>query len=274
MVGRQNRKFSSTFEIGATACLGLFGEWKPRSGIGMQIFDTLGLDYRAINGLSLFDRCKAHSDSTWKLIFGSARHKGEIDEFRFFLDKECYDIAIMITPSEVEEEIWYKGGFWTQGWHCDSAKYGDVLAGSWNVYVKSADQYSSLDPTVPGRMMSSIRRFFADKGLEFVENPMGATCIRPIENSAGKTIIARRWNGEERLSPDSQIPPYSRKSAIVGNHIWPILDQAYREPKVRGELLVLGAHHAWVTCELTGKEQTDALWKSNPKGVLERCYLK
>ena len=182
-------------KIGNTSCLGLYGEWPPLSGIGLQIFDDLGLDYRAINGMSLFGLYKHDTDATWKLIFGSARHKGEIDSFRYFLNAACFDIAIMLTPSEVEEEIWYKGGFWTQGWHCDSAKYGDMLAGSWNIYVKSNETYSSLELTVPGRMMSSIRCAFGDKGLYFLDNPIGVKFIRPVGNSIGRTIVARRGNG-------------------------------------------------------------------------------
>lgn len=50
---------------------------------------------------------------------------------------------------------------------------------------------------------------------------------------------------------------------------WPILDQAYRSPKIREKLLVLGAHHAWINSELSVSEQTKALWKTYPKGALE-----
>ena len=115
-------------------------------------------------------------------------------------------MAVMITPAEVEGRIRYNDGFWTQCWQCDSAKFGDVLAGSWNGYVKSPETYRSLDFSVPGRLMSSLRRVFNDNGLEFLENPHGVTLARPIENSIGKTIVTRRTNGEERLSPDSKIP--------------------------------------------------------------------
>ena len=93
-------------------------------------------------------------------------------------------------------------------------------------------------------MMSSLRRVFHDNGLRFLENPYGATYIRPIENSIGKTIITKRTNGEERLGPDSQIPPYSRRSAVVGEYQWPVLDQSYRQPKHREKLLMLGSHRA------------------------------
>ena len=41
--------------IGTIDCLGLVCEWRPFSGIGIQIFDSLGSDYRAIEGLSLLN---------------------------------------------------------------------------------------------------------------------------------------------------------------------------------------------------------------------------
>ena len=198
--------------------MGLVCEWRPFIGIGLQIFDSLGLAYSALEGMSLFEHYRAEGKQDWELIFGSARRKGEIEDFRTRLESETYEIAVMITPSEVEEEIWFRSGFWAQGWLCDSAKFGDVLAGSWNVYVKSPSKYTSLDFNVHGRMMSSPRRVFHDNGLNFLENPHGATCIRPIEKSIGKTIAIKRWNGEKRLIPDAQIPPYSRKSAVVAEY--------------------------------------------------------
>lgn len=227
-------------KIGTMDGLGRVGEWNPKSGICLQIIDNLGLDYHAIGGSGLFQDYRITECNKWKLIFGSARHRGEIDEFRELLERTEVKIAILITPSEVEEEIWYPTGFWTQSWQCGSAKYGDMMAGAWNVYVRSPSNYASLELNAPGRMLGSIRRAFADNGLFFLDNPAGVTSIRPIENSIGKTIVVRRVNGEERLSPDSQIPPYSRKEAVMENYDWPVLNQAYRSPKIREKLLVLG----------------------------------
>ena len=53
------------------------------------------------------------------------------------------------------------------------------------------------------------------------------------------------------------------------NYDWPVLNQAYRPPKIREKLLVSEAHHAWITSELTGRDQSDALLKTYPKGLLE-----
>ena len=158
----------------------------------------------------------------------------------------------MIAPPEVEYNIWYQGEFRTQSWKCDSAKHGDCLAGPWNVYIQSAKTYTSLDLSAPDRMMSSLRRISQENGLSFLETPHGATCIRPIVNSIGKTSLVKRPNGDARLVPDSQLRPYSRRTAIVEEYHWPVLDQAYRQPRAREKLLVLGAHHACATSELTG----------------------
>ena len=105
--------------------------------------------------MSLFDHYKADARAKWKLIFGSARRKGEIDNSRYYLSTETYEIAIMLTPSEGAEKIWYISGFWTQWWEFGGAKYGAVLPGIWNVYAERSDTYPSLGLKVPGRMVSS-----------------------------------------------------------------------------------------------------------------------
>ena len=124
-------------DTGAIGRLGPVCEWRPLSGIGLQIFDSLGMDYYAIDGLLLSQPYCSDVEREWELIFGSARRKGEIDDFRNQSKSAKYEIAVMITPSEVEEEIWYQSGFRTQSWQCDSAKFGDVLTGAWDVYVKA-----------------------------------------------------------------------------------------------------------------------------------------
>ena len=83
-------------------------------------------------------------------------------------------------------------------------------------------------------MLSSIRKIFGDLELSFAPTPIGAHCIRPIENSIGKTIVVKRANGEERMSSDSRLAPYSKRKSIVEENEWPVLDQALRTPKIRG----------------------------------------
>ena len=56
--------------------LGKVCEWRPRSGIALQIFEQLGLDYCAVDGLGIFDYYEPESVEPWTLVFGAARHKG------------------------------------------------------------------------------------------------------------------------------------------------------------------------------------------------------
>lgn len=58
-------------------------------------------------------------------IVGSVRHQGEMEDFRSYLGLIQYQAAIMITPSEIEYELWFSDNYWAQSWKCDSAKYGD-----------------------------------------------------------------------------------------------------------------------------------------------------
>ena len=243
--------------------IGKVCEWLTRSGISIQVFQQLGLDYCAVDGMHISDDYKPDSKEPWMMVFGAARRKGDLHDSRSYLQESQYEIVVMMTPAEVEDEIRYAYGFWSQRWRCDSAEFGDVMAGTWNIYVQSKKKYANLDFAVPGRMLSSLRRCFGDHGLKFLDNPTGVPLVRPLENSIGRTIIIiRRANGEQRLSPDSHIPPYSRKTAETEEVAWPVLDQAYRQPKLREKLLALGAHRAWVTAETEGTEQILALWKT------------
>ena len=72
--------------------IGKVAEWRPMSGIALQIFDRLNLDYHAIGGLELFKYYQDESVVDWKLIFGSARHQGEIEEFRQFWQKRKWKL--------------------------------------------------------------------------------------------------------------------------------------------------------------------------------------
>ena len=260
--------FDTIGEIGKVA------EWRPTGGISLQIFDRLNLDYYAIGGLELFRYYQDESVLGWKLVFGSARHLGEIEEFRKFLAKTKVGAAAMITPCKVEDGLWYLDDFWTQNWKRDSAEHGDCLVGSWNVYVRSQHSYGISNVSFPGRMLSNLRLVLYDHGLRFLHNPFWVTVIRSIENTIGKTILVKRANGEEGLSPGTQIPPYRRRSAISEEHMWPVMDQAFREPKIREKLLVLGAHRHWITTSVDDKSQTDALWKSYHGGYLQTLLFE
>ena len=110
------------------------------------------------------------------------------------------------------------------------AKYGDFLAATWNIYVESSKRYASLDMDVPGRMIGAMRMPFSENGLTFLSNPLGDTCARPIEHSVGEMVAIERSNGEERLSPETQIPPYCKRPAVIDGCEWPVLDQSYRTP--------------------------------------------
>ena len=52
------------------------------------------------------------------------------------------------------------------------------------------------------------------------------------------------------------------------------MDQAYRHPKVREKLLVLGSHHDWANSEMSGKDQTSALWEEYPKELLRSLFFE
>ena len=165
-----------------------------------------------------------------------------MEDFRSYLGLVQYHTAIVIIHSDVVYELWFSDNYWTQSWKCDSAKYGDCMAGTWDVYVRSGNRFSSLDLSVPGRMIRSLRRVFGELGLNCAKPPMGVNCIRPIENSIGKVIAAKRTNGEERLSPDTQIPPYSRRTEIADENEWPAMGQALRQPKTRERNCSLWVH--------------------------------
>ena len=266
--------FPQHLNYDAIGLIGPVAEWRPTSGALMQIYEGSGLRYSALGGLNMCTDYRADSTTEWRLIFGSVRHHGEMEGFRTYLDLKKPQIAAMATPSEIEYELWFSGDFWAQSWKCDSVKFGDCLAGTWNVYRRIDRRFACLDLGATGRMISSLRRVFSDYGLDFLRPPIGVSCIRSIENSIGKTILVKRSNGEQLLSPDSQIPPYNRRTAFVGEFDWPISGHASRQPKIRGNLLAFGSHHAWITANISVKDQTSATWELYPREVVRKLMFE
>ena len=72
--------FPRRLAIGGVDLLGPVDEWGPYSGISMGIFDALGVDYRVLGGLGIFEYYRGGAITGRKLIFGPGRHKGDIDE--------------------------------------------------------------------------------------------------------------------------------------------------------------------------------------------------
>ena len=129
--------------------------------------------------------------------------------------------------------------------------------------------YSILDLSRTGGMMSNLRLAFDNNGLRFLHNPYGAIMIRSIENTIGNTSLIERANGDERLSPDTQIPPYSQSKkhnsgrlsvASFGSGLSRAENK--REVSSAGSKSQLGGRRSrW-------KNQTDALWKTYPRELL------
>ena len=61
--------------------LGHVAEWRPLSGIAMQIYGQLGLDCHAVGGFGIFRYYSDEAVSEWKLICGASRHQGDIDDW-------------------------------------------------------------------------------------------------------------------------------------------------------------------------------------------------
>ena len=74
----------------------------------------------------------------------------------------------MATPSGVGDTIWFSEGFRAQSWGFGSAKHGDSMSGTWEVYAGSQEAYRSLYSDVPGRAIATLRRAFADNGQTFL----------------------------------------------------------------------------------------------------------
>ena len=152
------------------------------------------------------------------------------------------EISAAITPSEVGASIWYGIGFWTQSRGFGSAKHCDCVEDPLSIYAKSPMVYSNLDMDVPGRMVGIHRGTFLGRGLTFISNPSGEACSRPSGNSIGKAVVVKMPNGDGRLGPDTQIPPYSMRTGIMEEYEWKAIDQAYRIHCIRGKMLLSGAH--------------------------------
>ena len=73
----------------------------------MQIYDSVGLECRALGGLEISDYYRDDTILNWEVIFSSSRHKGDIGDFRTYLIFAQFGIIATITPLGVAEHIWY-----------------------------------------------------------------------------------------------------------------------------------------------------------------------
>ena len=87
--------------------MGPVAEWRPASGVDLQIFSELALMYGALGGLPLFKDYQMDESTKWRVIIGSAMRQGEMEDFRPYLGFVQYQTALMITPTEIEYEMWF-----------------------------------------------------------------------------------------------------------------------------------------------------------------------
>ena len=86
----------------------------------------------------------------------------------------------------------------------------------------------------PCRRPNTFGRSCADIGVIPTKYPIGVYCHRPIDNSGGQVLMAKRQNGEESAIKEPKTPPYARRNAILKGYLWPVVDQAYRSPSHMG----------------------------------------
>ena len=106
--------------IGTVDLLGPLAEWRHLIVIALKISDRLGSNYHSLGRVGIFDYYRDETICGRKLIFGSERRKGGVDDIRPFLGVWEVGIGAMSTPADVEDVIWCSDGFRTHTWKCDS----------------------------------------------------------------------------------------------------------------------------------------------------------
>lgn len=123
-------------------------------------------------------------------LFSGSENQIEVTQSKTDLASRDVDIAAMLAPSEVEYKICFRGYFLGQTWKVGSAEYGDVIGGTWGIYVRGTDLYASLGATHHGGVRIS-KTAFQGKMARIFERPE----------------TGRYFHGSSRILRGGELPP-------------------------------------------------------------------
>ena len=162
--------------------LPFIGEFRPASGTFINCGLVAHVDIQP---------CQVDNSSTFNIIFAQAQSISEISFIRSLLSPRNHIQVCVVSPSEVTEEGESAQAYWQQRWWLDSCQFGDVLAGTWNVWT-----HFDQPITIPSYRAASscLRTLYMEYDFN-ISSPSVPTRRRPLGHSVGVEISAPHYLG-------------------------------------------------------------------------------
>ena len=159
----------------ATSPLPSIGEFRPAPGT----FIKCGILTR-VN----IQPCQIDNAYTFSVVFAQAQSVSEISSIRSLLSPHKHIHVCVVSPSELISESESSHSYWHQRWWLDSCQFGDVLAGTWDIWT-----HFDFPITIPSYRTASscLRTLYLEYGFN-IAAPDGPTKRRPLEHSVGVEI--------------------------------------------------------------------------------------
>ena len=200
-------------------------------------------------------------------LMGLAKTEKEIAEFQVKMIQYRPYISVMISPSEVVSSPDLPKE-WTQHFWWDGVLFGDVVASSWNIYIRSDKPLITLERQFFQYLPSSLYDAALAVQIDLLDSLDSKRYPYVIQHSKGVFNIQHDSSGASFLTTSSNLPPISLKEVWHESWRWPLkADGSSVTPMEK--ILILGGHPFWrlANGQVSNYHRDDALWRSGPKGL-------
>ena len=162
-----------------------------------------------------------------------------------------------MSPSEVYADKESSQAYWGRRWWLDSWHFGDVLAGTWNVWA-----HFNKPLAIPSRSVASacLRAWYLAHDFN-IASPTAPTRRRPLARSAGVEISTPLPGNCIRLTGGSLIPRLSLRQVRANSVGWPLRpNRGDTSPSLREKVTMLGGRK-----DVEAEKLVGAYWRSLPR---------
>ena len=264
------------FSLGGTERGGLsfhVAEWDATNGIGLQYWRDneawpLTIDCRscAMNGRLSGKGIRPWNGERLTCIIGSARTDQEMKIFSKCSHMRRPEHCVLITPSEITDDIADVAMNWAQSWRLDGNTFGGFLCGAWNVYMRSTSTVTCFGHNPEWTPTIALHDKCKELGKMFLPGPKGVIKHSMIENPSGLEITTRNNVGVIRLSITSQLAPASLREARNPRIPWPLLMEGYSALYLGEKITMVGGLAEWM--------ENPSIWPDETVGAWWRIYSR
>ena len=202
-------------------------EWNPTNGLLSNVMKEEGILRRAAEVQSvrllaqLISDGFAHADGSEVCVFGHPKTPLAMGKFANYARSLKIFAVITITPSVVIPDISPTPSFWTHVLWVDSAVFGGVLGGSWNIANRCKCRLWKIRQTPMWAHVGNISDVYFRMCLSVGGAMEGVERRISLANSGAMIVIVETPGERDRLSGESQIAPLTLKETREGVFQWP-----------------------------------------------------